>query len=189
MNHSETLYDSFNARNIPAKEVAKTFVVNDEFDRLLKNSPVILMGPRGSGKTTLLKMFTLEGLYSWVAPEEKETRERIPFCAVYIPTDVHWKRQMAHTEKELTHLPKFARRVSEAAVTLNVLKAILSAFEERIRYEHASDRKMEIGICALLADCWYLEPRVPDFKSLRTTIGQMVNGLAAGIHEMRDRCS
>ena len=133
--HTETLYDSFNARNIPIKEVARTFVVNEDYRRLLKNSSIVLMGPRGSGKTTLLKMLTLEALHSWPSAEAKETLRTIPFCAVYIPTDVHWKRQLAHTERSLEGFPKFARRVSEAAVTLNALKALLHAFSERIEYK------------------------------------------------------
>jgi energy-coupling factor transporter ATP-binding protein EcfA2 len=187
--HTETLYDSFNARNIPVKEVARTFVVNDDYRRLLKNSSIVLMGPRGSGKTTLLKMLTLEALHSWQSAEAKETLRTIPFCAVYIPTDVHWKRQLAHTERSLQTFPKFAERVSEAAVTLNVLKALLHAFSERMQYESINERTEEVGLCAALTECWLLDSRMPDFKSLRSAIDHRVSELSTRAKVLEDRLS
>lgn len=68
------------------------------------------MGPRGSGKTTLLKMLTPLALSSWKGGSKaRQVREKIPFIGVYIPTDIHWKRQLQHFENKLGYLPNYVK--------------------------------------------------------------------------------
>ena len=76
-------YNTFNARNYTAAQVAETFVPNDDFEELWTNNHTVLLGPRGSGKTTLLKMLTLQALDSWKHPRAADLKASSPFVAVY----------------------------------------------------------------------------------------------------------
>src|ERR1700744_1561497 len=104
----KTLYDSFNARYLGYDEVAELFIANNQYSDLIKNNHSLLMGPRGSGKTTLLKMITIPGQYFWNKNSKDENQKfRPPFFSIYIPTDVHWKKQMDDFREEFNDQPSY----------------------------------------------------------------------------------
>src|SRR5688572_14530765 len=101
MNAGQLIYESFNARNLSPEEVAKTFVVPDEFAALCGNNHAVILGPRGSGKTTMLKMLTERALHSWTSKESDGFRRSINFVGIYVPTDIHWHHQLFHSAGRL----------------------------------------------------------------------------------------
>ena len=166
MDFRQSIYEVFNARNMRPEEVAKTFVPSRDFFRLLSASHSVLMGPRGSGKTTLLKMLTLPALKSWSHESAVEVLARLPFTAIYIPTDVHWHHELRDWAKALEDLPVFQRRFSSAAVTVNVLGALRSAIEARVKYEQGGSRGVDPDICRAMINEWLLPPTIPSFTSV-----------------------
>ncbi|MGH8546796.1 MAG: hypothetical protein ACREX3_24925, partial [Gammaproteobacteria bacterium] len=62
---SGTIYGTYNARMLSPEEIARTFVINENYRKLLMNEHSVLRGPRGTGKTTLLKMLTAPALREW----------------------------------------------------------------------------------------------------------------------------
>ncbi|CAH0231331.1 hypothetical protein SRABI98_02753 [Microbacterium sp. Bi98] len=85
--------DAFNAKRMTADQVAGSFVVPAEFDRLSGNDHVYVIGPRGSGKTTLLRMLTGETLRAWEGSEAEAARRRIDYTSIFVPADELWASQ------------------------------------------------------------------------------------------------
>jgi hypothetical protein len=185
MNNSTppTLFPSFNARNMTPSEVAATFVHNEEFDMLWTNEHAVLLGPRGSGKTTLLKMLTLQALSNWNHPHAKEVRNRIPFNAIYIPTDVHWQRQLSFTDEQLGRLPDLQRTISRAAITTNVFSAVCSAMADLLELEVGRDEKREIALAKTLIREWKLAPTVPCLDLVSQSLDSRMGEIRAAINE------
>lgn len=98
----------------------------------------MVMGPRGSGKTTLLKMLTPRALEAWVAPQASEVRRDIPFDAIYIPSDIHWEEQLRSLSSGFASLANgeaLEATFSQAAVTINVLLAVVDSMFDIIKYK------------------------------------------------------
>lgn len=85
--------DGFNAKRMTADQVAGSFVVPAEFDRLSSNDHVYVIGPRGSGKTTMLRMLTGETLSAWDGPEADAARRQIDYTSIFVPADELWASQ------------------------------------------------------------------------------------------------
>lgn len=169
--------ESFNARNLSPQEVAETFVVHERFDELWQNNHVVLLGPRGSGKTTLFKMLTVPALHTWRDQQARTIRERIAFRAVYIPTDVHWQHQLRHSTDRLSESPELVRRLSEAAVTTNVLHSICDTFKDLLRYEIGEELHRESALCSILIREWRLPRTSPLLESVAQALRSRVNDL------------
>ncbi len=175
------LYESFNARNLTPEEVAKTFIVPDEFKNLCANNHVVLMGPRGSGKTTMLKMLTTRALNSWKGIEAGHFRRQINFVAIYIPTDIHWSRQLFHASDELGgRSPILKRKFSEVAVTTNVLTSVCLAFRDQMKLrgtrQSSQESEGEAELCRGLIREWRLPPTLP-------ILDTVIESLAARLSE------
>jgi ABC-type transport system involved in cytochrome c biogenesis ATPase subunit len=180
---SLTLFPSFNARNLSPSEVAATFVPNEEFDLVWTNNSVVLLGPRGSGKTTLLKMLTMQALHSWNHSRAKEVRARIPFNAIYVPTDIHWQRQLSFTDDQLQRLPDLQRSVSLSAITTNVLSAVCSTMADLLQLELGRNEKHEIALSKTLIREWHLDGTVPCLDLISQALDSRVNELRRIINE------
>jgi len=113
----------YNARSIPASEIAQSFIPPaTHFSRLLSRNHTLLLGPRGSGKTTLLKMLTLPALASWVHPQAKELASQVTFNAAFVPADIAWGKQL-----DAFSSLRFGSRKKEAAFVLHTLRALIHA--------------------------------------------------------------
>lgn len=177
MPQSAALYESFNARNLSPRRIAETFVKPDEFRELCGNFHVLLMGPRGSGKTTLLKMLTVEALFAWRDPLAAMLRSELEFTAVYVPTDVHWYHQLRHSARPEGIDVELAHRFSEAAVTTNILSALIRTMRERIEFEELEEIRSETDLCGALLQAWQFSDVVPAFPAIVEALTQRMNDI------------
>ena len=153
----------FNARNMSPERVAQTFVAPEGFVELCQETSTVVMGPRGSGKTTLLKMLTPRALAAWNDPGCANIQDEIPFDAIYIPTDIHWQEQLRALSSSIRRRSKDTRLeelFSKAAVTTNVLLAVLDTMLDIVRLENPSEDRPAADFLGILADNWKLG-RVP----------------------------
>jgi len=180
MSSQETLYSSFNARNLSPEQVASSFVPHSSFNQLLGNDHVVLMGPRGSGKTTMFKMLTTRALRAWNHSDKDKVVERIPFAAIYIPTDIHWKQQLSHLEGRLNRFPDFAHIIAKAAVTNNVLNALCATIGDRLRHPDEADdlTPQEERICKRMITEWHLGPTLPCIEGVIDRLHSRTNQLS-----------
>lgn len=131
MNASDYPFESFNARALSPRQVARGFVPPQSFYQLCKRRHSVVAGPRGSGKTTLLKMLQTSALRAWDHPEAEKLRSQIDFTGVFIPTDRTWGEQLcAVGSGKLTDQQRDVLGV--AAFTTQILRATVSALIERV---------------------------------------------------------
>ncbi|MDP2161391.1 MAG: hypothetical protein Q8K02_12980 [Flavobacterium sp.] len=159
---------SFNARNIEPSEIAEKFIFSPSFDRLKNNCHSIILGARGCVKTTLMKMLTLPALYNWNDPKAKEFIEKIPFFAVYIPTDISWILK-EDSIKYNKISDAFKESISKFAVNTNVYESLCDTFINILKYELIDQEEdKEIELCINLIDRWELKkstvPKLPYVK-------------------------
>lgn len=184
---STVFYGTFNARNIPPEEVAKSFVKNKEFDELLTLDHVVLMGARGCGKTTMFKMLTLPALQSWKSLKAKALLRDLPFYAVYIPTDIHWSIQANHIEQELSRFPYCYDKVSKGIITSNIYSSLCQTFREILTFEQNTDIKKEINLCKILIKEWLLPPTRPYITDIEIAISSRVSLINQHINLVIDK--
>jgi len=154
------------------EEVAQRFVPNEFFYQLTGNNHVVLLGPRGSGKTTMMKMLTQRALNTWDNQIAIRLNSVLPFCAVYIPTDVHWDEQIKYCEEQLERYPTFRHQLSISLVTLNILDALVTTMEDRIKFELQNiwSKNAEEELCQLLVSYWLLPPTIPRLTAIRLAV-------------------
>jgi hypothetical protein len=174
---SSSLYEGINARYYRAREIAKSFVPNEQFERLLVRSHNLLVGPRGSGKTTLLRMLQPESLKIWNHPEAGRIRADIDFTGILISTDTVWR----------TQFDSVARRVGDATrvdfahtiLSLDAMVATIKAFRQRIMPVQENEHPFrnvelpagdEAQLTKKLAEGWGLNPMLLDLESLTLDI-------------------
>ncbi|MFN0157618.1 MAG: hypothetical protein ACKVRP_06040 [Bacteroidota bacterium] len=182
MKNTRSPYDLFNAKLLTPEQVAATFVIPDDFDDLWKPNSVLLMGPRGSGKTTLLKMLTVPALRAW--KNRKKARivmDEMASYAVYVPTDIHWYRQLLHSKNSLVDFPQFRDRVSEAAVTSHILNSLRATMADLIRWEFPSNSNSQTELCEVLIKEWRLTETIPVLSAIE-------EALVSRIHDIETHC-
>ncbi|MFA5117465.1 MAG: hypothetical protein WC695_01275 [Candidatus Omnitrophota bacterium] len=172
-----SLYDSFNARNLSAEEVAERFICNEDFEDLCSNDHAVLFGPRGSGKTTLLKMLTLDALNKWakISSKGKSVYEHIPFLAVYIPSDIQWKKQLDNTANFYDE--RWNKIFSNASLTINILINLLSSIETYIRLKLKNSLKREeneVKFCRQCIKILGLDEEVPSISFVRNSLSARI---------------
>lgn len=176
MKKEKVLYDSFNARYLSFEEIASTFIQNDQYDELFKLNHSLLMGPRGSGKTTLLKMLTPMCQFYY------EKNEKVsPFFGVYIPTDIHWKRQIEHFQNEFKNDILFQEIISKQIVSANILISLCNTFSFLIESKETKameDLEREENLCSELIDEWKIS------KPTSSNISSLKQGLLRRIKEI-----
>ena len=152
-------FDSFNARNLRAQDVAERFVQSDDFDRVCKNNHTIILGPRGSGKTTLLKMLTLPAIQIWRHLGHLDFS--LPFSAIYIPTDIVWHHQLLFPEELISLTDGFYQRISHGAVCTASATAAVETFMDMIRLMFPERKGQETDLAATLIKTWGLKQTIP----------------------------
>ncbi len=172
-----TLFPSFNARNLSAADVARTFVPSDNFEKLCGQSHSLIVGPRGSGKTTLLKMLQQAALDSWKHPDAARIRQSVRFTGVYIPTDVNWDKQIAALG--LGRVDSNVRDcLSVASFTTHVLRSFAQSIDEAIPIPNDPDAlKRYCEAVAQISEEWLLERPAKSFQSLRYSMRSRLNEL------------
>ncbi len=171
-----TIYDTFNARHLSPSEVASGFVPTRHYEELLGNEHTLLMGPRGSGKTTLLKMLTHEALYTWRDRRAPEIRQRLPFRAVYIPVDVHWRAQHRELVRAVQRDARVLQAVSEAAVATSVFAALVDTLSATLRWEprlrSSATAEQEAALAMKAISAWQLENTIPCLGAVKASLVQ-----------------
>ena len=172
-----TIYPSFNARNLSASDVAKTFVPSSSFEKLCGNSHSLIVGPRGSGKTTLLKMLQKTALDAWNHPDAERIRSSVKFTGVYIPTDVNWDKQIdALGDRQAT--PQISEQLSICAFTTHFLRSLALAFEERIEVPESSTKlNSYCDVVARISKTWRTKVPNKTFQSLRQAMSERLADL------------
>lgn len=197
--NSHSFNDSFNARYLDFDQIARTFIANDQYFDLLKKNHSLLMGPRGSGKTTLLKMLTTPGHY--YLKENIKNLIDLPFTAVYIPSDIQWKKQMDHFYGQNNIAQAKKEIISRFLVTTNILICITNTFRYLIEFEFADPKmdsftclKKEAELCRFLVDDFDIkEPISPNLLALQkvlhkriSTCNKLINRLKFGFVAERE---
>ncbi|TQI71435.1 hypothetical protein JM79_2368 [Gramella sp. Hel_I_59] len=129
------LYDTFNARYFSFKDISESFVVNDEYRELAKDSSMLLMGSRGCGKTTLLKMLTPAGLAYWNDEESSSIKDNIKFTGVYVPSDIQWKNQFDYLRKHLKNENSVVEIIIEFLFSCNINIALCKTFKSILDFQ------------------------------------------------------
>lgn len=172
--------DSFNARYLDFDQVARTFIANDQYYDLSKKNHSLLMGPRGSGKTTLLKMLTTPGHH--YLKENIPDLIDLPFTAVYIPSDIQWKKQMDHFYGQGKITQEKKEIISRFLVTTNILICITNTFRYLIEFEFSEAKldsltclKKEAELCRFLVDDFDIEePISPNLLALQKILNRRI---------------
>ena len=167
--------DSFNARTIPLRDVANSFVESTGFINVKRANHNILLGPRGSGKTTLLKMLTPIAWDEW--KKRTGSTESLSFTAVYIPTDIHWHHQLLYNAESLRKAPVFFTRCAKASVCNSVMLALVETFAYVSRYDKAETGR-EQRLCTELIVTWGLNNTVPAYLDVKLAIKRRVTILS-----------
>ena len=155
---TKQLYDSFNARYLNNEEIANLFIINKQYEDLIKNNHSLLMGPRGSGKTTLLKMLTIPSQHFWNKSHNSSILEP-SFIAVYVPTDVQWKKQMDDFDEEFDNKPKYKKIITRLIVTTNILISLCDTFINLLEFKNNTEQDLtnEAELSLALINDWKIK--------------------------------
>lgn len=174
---NNTIYSSFNARNLSFKQVSESFIPTKHLELLVRNESTMLMGPRGCGKTTLLKVLSPDAIAYVKNPKAKEILKTIKFISVYIPSDIQWKKQLDQVEKHLDN--RSCEFILKAIVLLNVLVSLITLFEQYLKIKKNDDEERllaENRICKNLNKFWNLD--IQTAKTFRTIELKLLEHLA-----------
>lgn len=174
-----SVFESINARALTPSQVAQTFVPSSHFVELCRRRHSIVLGPRGSGKTTLLKMLQPAALEAWEHTEAPEIAETIDFTGIFVATDISWSEQLSVIGHGMLEA-EFAQKLSLACFTTHSLKAVITAFQQRIGSSHTPVQRhvrrveikpsVETSIVSEIAKVWRVEGIAPSFYSLRQAL-------------------
>jgi len=181
---SISIFDSFNARALTPKQVAKKFVPPDCFKKLIRLSNTLLVGPRGSGKTTLLKMLQAEALENWDSIKSEGYRKQVDFIGVFVSTDIMWSKQLNSLDDETfqqNHRGLLARSAFIAHVMHSLVIAMdyrTSASKDGIITEFKRvdiEQKTESEIVQEIAELWKINTKILSFDSLKRALSKRIN--------------
>lgn len=171
----QDIFESFNARYLSNEDIAKSFIANAQFQQLIGNHHTLLMGPRGSGKTTLLKMLTPLSQYYYAKLNPQKIAE-VEFIAVYVPTDIQWKRQIEIFDADSSFPEKIARNFPRFLVTTNILMCLMTTFKQLVAIEFDFTNselqlEKEAQLCTQLIESWDIEkPIAPTFDAINQAL-------------------
>ncbi|WP_411557022.1 hypothetical protein [Plantibacter sp. MPB07] len=169
--------DAFNAKRMTAGQVADSFVVPAEFERLSSNDHIYVIGPRGSGKTTLLRMLTGETLEAWRGPEAAAARLRIDYTSIFVPADELWASQSSSGNVRVA----FAGQLLLAAIDTMTYRM---SEEAGIHLPAALSLTAEAVLTNHFAHIWGLRDVHGGFKGLQSALEMILLRLAR--EDLRD---
>jgi hypothetical protein len=152
-------FGAHNARSIRTKELVESFVPSAPWHELIKPRNHLLIGPRGAGKTHLLKMLTPEALATWEHKDAAEARKIVDYPAALVLSDRHWHAQLIALTAGVKG--EWASRVQGSALTIAVMKALISCARQRSEGHHlplALDDNAAAALWRSVADVWGLPP-------------------------------
>ncbi|MBK8466324.1 MAG: hypothetical protein IPL32_10880 [Chloracidobacterium sp.] len=171
-----SIFESFNARDLEPEEVARTFVPPDFFDDTSKRVNTLIIGPRGSGKTTVLKMLQPAALEAWSGRQADYYRESIDFVGVFVPADRSWKEQL---DALMGH------KLAIAAFTTHVLHSLIRTMHYRVHppindalvhfHRVSMSRKEEAVLVKSLAKLWHLDVAIPSLIDVKHALTARMN--------------
>lgn len=179
-NQIPSVFESFNARNLTPRQVARSFIPPESFNDLCLRSHSLVIGPRGSGKTTLLKMLQLPALAEWDHPDADSYRKNIDFTGIFIPTDISWGAQL--NSLGTNTLPDNVREsLGFAAFTTHVLISFIDAIRDSLKLDvnktpalghHAIslDKQTEVALVKSISEFWQLSPSLNTFDGLKLSL-------------------
>jgi hypothetical protein len=178
----------YNARSIPAVDIARSFIPPEpHFARLLARNHTLLLGPRGSGKTTLLKMLTARALNNWQHPQATTFAREVTFNAAFVPADIAWGRQIEAFDRF-----NYKTEKKEAAFVLHTLRSLVFSMREAVELgrskvsEHARHLAIEIDadqerqLVRLVADGLQVKPRLETLLGLELALESRLDTINVG---------
>lgn len=174
-----SIYDTFNAKYLTFQEVSESFIPNDEYYQLLGNNHTLIMGPRGCGKTTLLKMLTSAGLNYWKTDYASEIKQKIPFTAIYIPSDIQWKNQLEFIEKHFEREKELGEKITDFLISTNIQLALCRTMQSFLQFELLlTPEKINIiedEVSRDLINAWNIQkPISPSFDDIELSLQKRV---------------
>lgn len=184
---ARTIYETFNARTLTAKQLADGFIINTAFQELAGQNHSIIIGPRGSGKTTLMRMLQVETLASWNAPFAAEIQSRVDFTGVFIPTDMVWYKQSQELRSCGANVELVNKFINEIFI-YHVIDCLLQSLQYRMTNDNESCQGYK-KICISISDemdmvtnlslMWKLSCKAKTVRSLRNAmivaVGKITN--------------
>lgn len=179
------LFDTYNARFLEPRAVARSFIMPGSVFRLLcKNENSLLIGPRGSGKTTLLKMLRPSALRAWEHAEKSRILEGLAFTAVYIAADSAWNDRMALFSVKSIEYKVFEILQNSTFVTYAMM-SMLDAISECVSINDEDDEglqkfrirlrgKLEGELSDQLAKRWLLDLEFSSLQAARFALQDRV---------------
>lgn len=166
---------AFNARYMTYKEIAKSFIVSDQFNEISRNEHTILTGARGCGKTTLLKMLHPKALSEWISPEANNIKENIPFIGIYIPADRQWTSQLDTFRKNYLGQKEVVDNVFRGVINANILISTCDTFSTLIDLNQC-ENSFEIDLSLKLIEYWKIPfPLPPNLYDIIIKLRSIVN--------------
>jgi len=123
---SDRSFFSYNAVNLSAGDVARTFVDPVAYGQLVAADNAILVGPRGAGKTTLLKMLQSEALEVWDGESADMFASYVKSSGVFIGADRLWAEQLDATAEPIRVA------LSNAAYAFHVARSLSRVMQFRL---------------------------------------------------------
>lgn len=172
------LFDTYNARFMEPRQIARSFVMPPQaFGLLCKNENSILIGPRGSGKTTLLKMLRPTTLKEWRHDSLKAVAAQIQFSSVYIGTDSAWTGRLSLFQPD-TEEYRVLEILQSATMVTHALDAMLNAVTESVSLSKEENQGLEkfaillsdekeSDLSSELAKLWRLNIEIYSIRALR----------------------
>jgi len=172
-----TIFGSFNARWLNARDVAKTFVPVPQFRQLTHDNHSVLLGPRGCGKTTLLKMLTRPALSQWSQSEKalrfKDSFSAPAYEAIYIPSDVRWCYELSSLTEDASIDTILSTKSQRVMVSINTLVNLLNTVD----LLPCEDRAVEAAIAERLIKRWDLKATLSNYRDVRSTLLDMASSI------------
>lgn len=182
----------FNARSLPAGDVARSFVPPERhFRELLSRSHTLVVGPRGSGKTTLLKMLTIRAWRQWHHEKAAEYAQHVAFNAAFIPADVTWGKQLEALDPLGLHPER-----REGAFSVHTLRSLIQAMRDAVdlgrrdvpphlaHFAAALSPALEEQFVRLAADQLGVRPGLPSLLGLELALEGILDRIGSGSTEI-----